>query len=103
MIIVTGAAGFIGSCLVKKLNRKGIKKLILVDDFTKENKFRNLSFKSYYKKIERTELFKWLSLHHKKIEFVFHLGARTDTTEVDTAILNKILIASLALESNSKL
>jgi len=90
MIIVTGAAGFIGSCLVKKLNKEGINQLILVDDFSKEEKSKNLTFREYHKKLERTDFFEWLSVHQKKIKFVFHLGARTDTTEFNTAIFDAL-------------
>ena len=90
MIVVTGAAGFIGSCLIRKLNKKGYNKLILVDDFSNDEKNKNLGFKEYYKKVDRTDFFDWLAIHYKKIDFVFHLGARTDTTEFDKTILNKL-------------
>ncbi len=90
MIIVTGAAGFIGSCLVKKLNKEGIKQLILVDDFSKEEKTQNLIFREYHRKLERSDFFEWLSVHQKKIDFIFHLGARTDTAEFNKDILNTL-------------
>ena len=51
MIIVTGAAGFIGSCLVAKLNSLNKNNLILVDDFSSFEKNKNLSGKCYKKKI----------------------------------------------------
>jgi ADP-L-glycero-D-manno-heptose 6-epimerase len=79
MIVVTGAAGFIGSYLIGKLNRNGFKDLILVDTFedpTKENNFRN---KKYYELVERDNFFDWLSRNNDKVDLVFHLGARTDT------------------------
>ncbi|MBP7497565.1 MAG: ADP-glyceromanno-heptose 6-epimerase, partial [Bacteroidales bacterium] len=92
MIVVTGAAGFIGSCLVGKLNNKGIKDIIIVDDFNKTAKQKNTENKSYYKKIERTEFLNWLDINNKnsKIDFIFHLGARTDTTEFDKAIFDEL-------------
>ncbi len=90
MIVITGAAGFIGSCLVRKFNKIGVTELILVDDFSSENKNRNLAFKTFNKKIDRTEFFDWLGLHFKKIKMIYHLGARTDTTEFNMDILNTL-------------
>ena len=46
MIIVTGAAGFIGSCLIQKLNELKFRYIIAVDDFTNDEKNRNLDGKS---------------------------------------------------------
>ncbi|MCW3081388.1 ADP-glyceromanno-heptose 6-epimerase [Segetibacter sp.] len=85
-IIVTGAAGFIGSCMVQYLNEQGFEKLILVDDFGVEEKRRNWEGKRFEAIIERYNLFDWLWLHNPAIDFVIHLGARTDTTEFDYAI-----------------
>lgn len=90
MIVVTGAAGFIGSCLVKKLNKEGFQELILVDDFSNPEKNKNLSLKKFSKKVDRTEFFDWLHVFYKKIDFIFHLGARTDTTEFDIEIFNTL-------------
>jgi ADP-L-glycero-D-manno-heptose 6-epimerase len=86
LIIVTGAAGFIGSCMVQYLNEHGYEKLILVDDFGVEEKRRNWEGKRFEEIIERYNLFDWLELHNPAIDFVIHLGARTDTTEFDYAI-----------------
>lgn len=85
-IVVTGAAGFIGSCLTGYLNDEGYGNLILVDDFSREDKEKNLAGKKYLVKIEREVFFKWLLNEDPQIGFVFHLGARTDTTEFDYAI-----------------
>ena len=85
-IIVTGAAGFIGSCLVKYLNTKGFENLILVDDFSREDKLANLSEKKFLSKVEREKLFEFLENEKPEIGFVFHLGARTDTTEFDYSV-----------------
>lgn len=90
MIIVTGAAGFIGSCLVNKLNNKGIKDIILVDDFSNPIKNKNIEHKIYRQKINRNEFFKWFKENHRNIDFVFHIGARTDTTEFNVEIFNKL-------------
>lgn len=85
-IIVTGAAGFIGSCLVSYLNDKGYENLILVDEFTEEEKLLNLADKKYIAAIEREVFFDWYDKESISAGFVFHLGARTDTTEFDYAI-----------------
>jgi ADP-L-glycero-D-manno-heptose 6-epimerase len=89
MIIVTGAAGFIGSCLVGKLNKSGSENLILVDDFSKTEKDNNLKGKKFIAKVERSELENWLK-NNKDISFVYHIGARTDTTEFDKAIFDEL-------------
>ncbi|MCF6242628.1 MAG: ADP-glyceromanno-heptose 6-epimerase [Bacteroidales bacterium] len=90
MIIVTGAAGFIGSAFVQKLNNEGFKDLILVDDFSKTEKNKNLENKSYTQKVHRNDFFEWLDNNHKYVQFIFHIGARTDTTEFDVAVFNEL-------------
>jgi len=90
MIIVTGAAGFIGSCMVGKLNNKGYKDILLVDDFSQTHKNLNYIHKSYKATLERDLFIHWLEHNHKDVEVIFHLGARTDTTEFNQVILNKL-------------
>lgn len=85
-IIVTGAAGFIGSCMVQYLNEQGYENLLLVDDFGIEAKRKNWESKTYAHIVERYNLFDWLESHQPQIDMVIHLGARTDTTEFDYAI-----------------
>lgn len=80
-IIVTGAAGFIGSCMVEYLNEQGYENLILVDDFGVEAKRKNWESKKFTQIVERHFLFDWLNTKAPKIDAVIHLGARTDTTE----------------------
>lgn len=89
-IIITGAAGFIGSCMVQYLNAQGLENLILVDDFSFDEKRRNWETKQYTQVIERDELFTWLDESQTKIDFIIHLGARTDTTEFDYTIHEKL-------------
>lgn len=88
MIVVTGAAGFIGSCLVRKLNDDGHWNLLVVDDFSREDKNRNLLNKHYIAKVWREDFPNWLERMYTSIDVVFHLGARTDTTEKDTAVFD---------------
>ncbi|MDP4225894.1 MAG: ADP-glyceromanno-heptose 6-epimerase [Bacteroidota bacterium] len=90
MIIVTGAAGFIGSNLVRKLNDERFKDIVLVDDFSKANKLDNYQNKTYTEKVDRNEFFEWLKENNKFVEFIFHLGARTDTTEFDKKVFDKL-------------
>jgi ADP-L-glycero-D-manno-heptose 6-epimerase len=90
MIVITGAAGFIGSCLVQKLNDENFNDLILVDDFSKEEKIKNLEEKKFTAKIDREKFIEWLKVNHRFVQFVFHIGARTDTTEFDYSIFEKL-------------
>lgn len=90
MLIITGAAGFIGSCLINKFNNKGEKNLVLVDDFSNQLKNKNIENKAFEQKIDREVFFSWLEAHHKEVEFIFHIGARTDTTEFNKAIFDKL-------------
>jgi ADP-L-glycero-D-manno-heptose 6-epimerase len=85
-IVVTGAAGFIGSCLTGYLNQQGYNNLILVDEFGSPDKVPNLEGKKFEYQVEREEFFDWLFTHKPVISFVFHIGARTDTTEFNYAI-----------------
>jgi len=85
-IVVTGAAGFIGSCLTGFLNERGYRDLILVDEFGDPEKSSNLEDKEYAFRVEREEFFDWLEKERRNIAFVFHIGARTDTTEFDYSI-----------------
>ena len=90
MIVVTGAAGFIGSVLTGMLNEKGIRELILVDDFSVAEKKRNFENKTFREKIDRNTFFEWFEQHHNEVKFVFHIGARTDTTEFDVSVFNRL-------------
>jgi len=90
MYIITGAAGFIGSCLVSRLNALGMEDLVLVDDFTVIRKQANLSGKKFSQLVHRDEFFNWAEKEAPPITFVFHLGARTDTAETDEIIFQKL-------------
>lgn len=90
MIVITGAAGFISSCLVKKFNDEGRSDLVLVDDFGRADKKANLEGKKYMELVHRQGFADWLRRHAGSVEIVFHLGARTDTTEKSVAVFNRL-------------
>ena len=90
MIIVTGAAGFIGSCLVGELLDRGYQDIVVVDDFSRADKAPNLEGKKLSAKIHRDEFLAWLDANENQVQFIFHLGARTDTTEFDHRIFDEL-------------
>ena len=90
MIIVTGAAGFIGSCLIAKLNELNFNYIIAVDDFSNEEKNKNLIGKKIKERVERIDFFQWLDQNNREVEFLFHIGARTDTTEFNKEIFDTL-------------
>lgn len=92
MIVVTGAAGFIGSCLLAGLHEAGYTDLVAVDDFSRQDKLPNLSGKPLTAQINREVFIPWLRENHRMVQFVFHLGARTDTTESDRSIFQRLNI-----------
>jgi ADP-L-glycero-D-manno-heptose 6-epimerase len=90
MMVVKGAAGFIGSCLISKLNAHNFNYIIAVDDFSNEEKNKNLEGKKIQEKVHRDDFFNWLDKNYKLVEFIYHIGARTDTTEFDKAIFDRL-------------
>lgn len=90
MIIVTGALGFIGSCLISYLNQNGIEDIVAVDDFSKKEKEINLAHTRISMRVERDAFLDWFDNNHPSVSFIFHLGARTDTTEFDRSIFLKL-------------
>ncbi|MEM9991645.1 MAG: ADP-glyceromanno-heptose 6-epimerase [Bacteroidota bacterium] len=90
MLIITGAAGFIGSYLAQFLNQQGRTDLVLVDDFSRKDKERNLKVLQYEQRLHRDTFLEWFAQNHTSVEAVFHLGARTDTSEKDTLIFDRL-------------
>jgi ADP-L-glycero-D-manno-heptose 6-epimerase len=85
-IVITGAAGFIGSTMIGFLNHLEYENLILVDKFDDKRKLSNLLSKRYRLLVERESFFEWYNNKGIKADFIFHFGARTDTTEFDYSI-----------------
>lgn len=81
--LLTGTAGFIGSCLLEFLNRKGYENIYILDDFTRHDKKNNWSNKKYKQLLNRDTVFKTRSI--PDVDMIVHLGARTDTTLFDKA------------------
>lgn len=90
MIIVTGAAGFIGSCLIHRLNSDNFKAIIAVDKFDNESKNHNLDNAIIQERVDRDEFMNWLDKNYENVEFLFHIGARTDTAEFDMDLLHRL-------------
>ncbi len=90
MIVVTGAAGFIGSYLVGKLNKEGFKDIVLVDKYDDPLKFSNYQTKSFTERVDRDYFFDWLSKNEKFVQIVIHLGARTDTIGQESEIYQQL-------------
>lgn len=90
MIVVTGAAGFIGSCLISKLNAHNFNAVVAVDKFDNPIKNKNLEGKKMHTRVDRDDFFDWLDAHQETVEFIFHIGARTDTAEFDRELLAEL-------------
>ncbi len=89
-LVVTGAAGFIACNLARQLNKLGHTRLILVDYFDNAAKADNLAGVQYAQKIDRDQFIEWLTENSDEVEFIFHLGARTDTTEFNFRVLDSL-------------
>lgn len=90
MIVITGAAGFIGSGLARHLNNLGYDNLVLVDDFSRADKNKNLEHKAFALQIHRNDFPGWLWEKHYFVDTIFHIGARTDTTEQNWDIFQEL-------------
>ena len=90
MIIVTGAAGFIGSYLIKKLNQENFNAIIAVDKFDVPSKSKNLEGLKVQEFVDRDLFMDWLDNNNELVEFIFHIGAKTDTAEFDVDLLTRM-------------
>ena len=90
MIVVTGAAGFIGSYVVGKLNREGFKDIVLVDKYDDPLKFQNYQTKEFAEMIDRDHFFDWLASNEKFVQMIIHMGARTDTVGQEPEIYQQL-------------
>jgi ADP-L-glycero-D-manno-heptose 6-epimerase len=90
MIVITGAAGFIGSALTGHLLEAGYQRLMVVDDFSRIEKAGNLAGKENLELKDRQEFPEWFDKYGSQVEVVFHLGARTDTAETDEGLLKEL-------------
>jgi len=76
MIVVTGAAGFIGSCLLARLSELGYADLVAVDEFGNDAKNKNLQGKELFAKVDRNDFPKWIEENHRFIQIIFHMYHR---------------------------
>lgn len=90
MIVVTGAAGFVGSCLVSRLNEANFDQIVVVDNFSVSKKEGNLKGKRIKEFVDRDNFFDWLESRYEEVEFIFHMGARTDTTESNKDVFDML-------------
>ncbi|MBS0626050.1 MAG: ADP-glyceromanno-heptose 6-epimerase [Verrucomicrobia bacterium] len=108
MILVTGAAGMIGSCTVRELNDRGHTDLLLVDDLKQGEKWKNLVGKYFVDLISRHKIMDWLKGREDEIDAIVHLGACSDTVETNADYLMEnnfrfsIRLAEWALTHNKR-
>jgi ADP-L-glycero-D-manno-heptose 6-epimerase len=92
MLVVTGAAGFIGSVLAAALNEAGRSDLVIVDRFGHDEKWRNIAKRDFFEIVPVEGLHSWLERFGGDVEAIFHLGAISATTftDADEIIANNL-------------
>ncbi|MBP9838660.1 MAG: ADP-glyceromanno-heptose 6-epimerase [Proteobacteria bacterium] len=111
MYILTGGAGFIGSCFLEKLNSQGINNILVVDNLASSSKWKNLRNKNYNDYLHKSEFLQQIKDNKltNKIDYIIHLGACSSTTETnaDYMMENNFqytkTLASWALKNNIKM
>lgn len=104
--VVTGGAGFIGSCVIRDLNDKGIDNIVVIDTLGVDERWKNLVGKRFCDLIEIEKGLSWLEHHRKDVEAIIHLGACSDTTEKDASFLLQnnyhfsVELAQIAISQN---
>ena len=83
MIVVTGGAGFIGSCIVAMLNAYGYEDICVVDDIHTTEKWKHLVNKKYSEYVQKDRFLAMLPQLRGKVTHVIHMGACSSTTEKD--------------------
>ena len=77
--------------MAARLNAEGFNDLVLVDDFSaRPDKARNHEGRTCVQRVDRADFPAWLEANENQVQFVFHLGARTDTTEQDRALFDRL-------------
>lgn len=87
MIIVTGGAGFIGSNILKGLEDKGYKDIVVVDWLGQEDKWKNIAKRELAAVVMPEDLDDYLKKHESEITAVIHMGAISTTTEKDVDLI----------------
>lgn len=87
LIIVTGAAGMIGSCVIRHLNDTGHTSIIAVDDLKSGDKWKNLAGKQFVDIVSKHQIFEWLKGRESEVDAIIHLGACSDTVETNVDYL----------------
>lgn len=87
MIVVTGAAGFIGSNLLAALDERGESELVVCDVFGNEDKWRNIAGVEIAEFVTPDKLLAFLEANGNRVRMVYHLGAISSTTETDVDLI----------------